>query len=162
MFKNKCTNIDIVRLRWCHSMQSTLSSSCIQFYSKKWRGRFSKIFEDMLFLKKKFGKTLVLQSKFFTILNGFDWELKVSWFLKVFLVFSFLPKNKRKQVDLHFFHSFFWKNWRHQKYISKLADLYWNQSTSVRTMIILKVFCKELIPLKKSHSMLNEWHILQK
>ena len=30
----------------------------------------------MLFLKKKFGKTLVLQSKFFMILNGFDSELR--------------------------------------------------------------------------------------
>ena len=89
MFKNKCMSIDIVRLRWCHSMQSTLSSSCIQFYSKKWRGRFSKIFEDMLFLKKKFGKTLVLQSKFFTILNIFDRDILLKFMKRMnFLYFD--------------------------------------------------------------------------
>ena len=43
-----------------------------------------------------------------------------------FLMPSILPKSERKQFDLRY-HSIkvvFWENWRYQKYISTLTDLY--------------------------------------
>ena len=56
--------------------------------------------------------------------------VKVVYFRNIFLVSSILPKNEQK-IQRHYSCKYltsncfvFWENWRHQKDISKLTDLY--------------------------------------
>ena len=75
-----------------------------------------------------------LKEEYYTYLffscHSHVYPVKVSWFQTVFLVYSMLQRNERKQFNLRyhsskveFLNSFILENWRYQKDIYKLTDL---------------------------------------